>query len=472
LISFGSLKLLGSRPPASLSVQRVTSFFAEVVDVGVLGRARGAEGDGEALAVGVPAQVLDHAGGELGAERELAAGRQLVQAEVGPAALVDDGGHAPAVVRHGEQVDVPVHRLGEDGDLAGRQVEAHGALVLAHAVVGRDDRLAVGGERAVGPGGRRICLFGQLGALAGGDVEAPQVALVDRHVVHGEQGGVVGRPVEDAPAAALELGEQLVGGGVARVDDVDVVVLPGPAGRGVRQSIAGARPRSERVLRLAVGQQHGLAGGALEPPVLGELVAAEVLRVDQEVAGADRRVAGGHDLVGEEGELAARAAGAADLVNLWGVGEPRRHDHVRLARVPAERAGAAGLGVRAHGLGEGLRDRRDAVGDQAVGQREVVGVDRCGRRWIGRGRERRGLRGDGALRLADLLCGRGRAGVAGEQEQEGDAGEGASGHVNRFYCSSRRGGRRCGERRGCPWGQVERPDDVAWLSGQVHGGGA
>ena len=67
------------------------------------------------------------------------------------------------------------------------ELEAHELTKLAGAVAGADHRAAVGRERAAGPRHRRVRLLRQLLALAAGRVDAPQVALVDRHHVDHQQ---------------------------------------------------------------------------------------------------------------------------------------------------------------------------------------------------------------------------------------------------------------------------------------------
>jgi hypothetical protein len=72
-------------------------------------------------------------------------------------------------------------------------------------------------------------------ALAAGDVERPQEALVDRDRLADQQLVVARRPVEHRPAATLDLSEQAVGLRITGVDDVEVVVGAGAARGRVRE---------------------------------------------------------------------------------------------------------------------------------------------------------------------------------------------------------------------------------------------
>ncbi|WP_434416091.1 hypothetical protein [Nannocystis pusilla] len=355
------------RVPTSLSVQRSMTPLWTFEHVGVGGRARRRQAEGQQLAVGVEVEAADGAGRQAGLDRPLAPARQVVQPQAIDAGLVDDRGQLLAVVADGEALDVPLHRRAERAGLLGGEVEGDELAELALAVGGGDDALAVGGEAGARPDDRHVAgLFGQLGALAGGQVEQPQVALVDRDVLLREDLVAVGGEVRGRPAAALDLGDQLVGGRVARVDDVEVGVLLVAPGRGVGELLAAAGPRAEAVLRGAVGEEGELAVGAIEAPVLRELVAADVLRQHEEAAVADRRIDGPADAVVEEGELAAIAARHLDLVDLGRFGEAGADQQRVILGVPLERGGRARLGVGADAVGDGPRDRRDVLRGQAV----------------------------------------------------------------------------------------------------------
>src|SRR5207245_8459875 len=86
-------------------------------------------------------------------------------------------------------------------------------------------------------------------------VEYPQVAFVGRDELQDEQRAVVRRPVQGPPPAALHLGQKPVGGGVGRIDDVEVCVLPVPPGGTIGQPIAGIGKDGGTVPGLAVGQE-------------------------------------------------------------------------------------------------------------------------------------------------------------------------------------------------------------------------
>ena len=113
-----------------------------------------------------------------------------------------------AVGREREAVDVPRDVRRQVAVRAAAEVEMRQALEL-RVLVGRDvDALAVGAEARAAVRDGLAALRRDERLLAGGHVDQPDVALVDRdELEHGEL-LVVGRPVGRRPAAALHLEQQ------------------------------------------------------------------------------------------------------------------------------------------------------------------------------------------------------------------------------------------------------------------------
>ena len=98
--------------------------------------------------------------------------------------------------------------------------------------------------------------------------------------------------------------------------------------------------------------------------ILVEFIAARAFRKNEIVA-FGRLEGPAVDAVGEKGELGARAARLGDVVNLGGIAEARRDQHLGPRGMPVLETGRARFGVAADLLGQipresaGCRQRRD-----------------------------------------------------------------------------------------------------------------
>ena len=274
--------------------------------------------------------------------------------------------------------------------LARRELEVGQPLELGLLVGRHVQPLAVGAEGGAAVGHLLgAALRGDERLLARGDVDEPEVALVDRDRLEHHELLVVGRPVGSEPAAALHLEHHPRGGRVLRVHHVDVAVGSVAPGRAEGHAVALVRPGPEAVLRAAAGRELGKgAARDVEPVDLPELVAALVLGEDDVVRRA-ARPAGVADAVRKERELAARAEREAHLVELVRVAEARGDQHLALRRVPGREARRAELGVAAHRVGDLGRDLRETVGYQVVGRLDD-GLGGAGRRGLRVYRNRHG----------------------------------------------------------------------------------
>ncbi|MNY00649.1 hypothetical protein D3C86_1331500 [compost metagenome] len=313
-------------------------------------RAPGRDVDGGADAVG------NDAVGQV-RHRTHRAGRHIHDTQPGSTGFVDRIGDEAAVRGDGVVADVPA-RLGR-----------HGAEVAAldPAQTQEIRSLVRGGpDRAV----RRVLRvdIGDLGLgirqrrhAAAGDVQLIDRRMVDRHPVQHQSPGAVGREVGDVPAAARNLGDQPVGRGIARINDIEVHVRAVATRRGVADPLAVRAPCAEPVAALAVRHPRQTSIG--ERIELIEFVTAVVLLDEQDIACRRRRA--GHDRLGFKADLAASAVGCGDGVNLIRGAEPGLDQHRPISGVPAHEGGAAALQIGRGGGGQFVGHGRQAVSDDS-----------------------------------------------------------------------------------------------------------
>ncbi len=298
--------------------------------------------------------------------------------QLGDAGFVDRQRQGLAVLRQIEALDVPLEVRRERGQLLRGDVDVAEPLELAVLVGGHVHAAAVGREHAgaVGDVLRRVRSSGRL--LAVRRIDQPQRALGNRRELHDQQAAVVRRPVDRLPAAAGHLHHQLVGLRIRRIHDVEIAVGAVAAGRTVGQPIALGAPDGAAVLRAAaVGEQRDAAVGHVVAIELRELVAADVL-AEHEVAALDRLERRPGDRLVEEGQLRARTARQLDVMDLRGIPEARRDQHLPSRRVPVGEVRGARLGIPPHVVRERRRDRRNAVDDEVLGGRDETLFCACG----------------------------------------------------------------------------------------------
>ena len=340
-----------------------------VPGIGVRASPRGLHREADDGSVPVPAEARHHA------ERQLRSGQLAPRGRVhevnrAHALLVGRVGERSAVER---QVDVlDVGRVGgEELDLLRREVHARQPLKLRSPIRRHVQAPAVPREEGIQVGDLLLAARGQLGLRPRRDVDEPQVRLVDRDRLDDEQLRVVGRPVGDLPAAALELDDPSIGLGVLRILDVHVDVVAVAPRRAVGDRGARVRPAGAGVARSAVRQERHAAVGEVVAVELEELAAAHVLREDEGVSRLRVELRAG-DAVGEERQLGARAAGEQDAVGLGHVAEARRDEHLVAGRMPGGEAGRAEVRVPADLLRERRRNRRHALDDEVLVGFDVV----------------------------------------------------------------------------------------------------
>ena len=272
------------------------------------------------------------------------------------------------------------------GEAAGGEIEAAEALDVAILVRGHPHG-AVGGifAAAISDGLRMIA---DRGHAAAGEVELVEFDVGDRAIFGGDGGAVARRDRGDAPAAALDLGDAALRAGVARVDDVEVVVGAVALGRAEADELAVVAPGAERIAALAARGELGQAAVG-ERVELEEFVAAIVLADEQDVAGRGQAAA---ERFGLEADLAAVHHRPGDAVQLVDVAEAGRDQHRAVGGVPPGEAGAARFHVGARGGGERVGDGGHAVGGQRGGLGDI------GERGRGGGGQAQRERGQRAVR--------------------------------------------------------------------------
>ena len=268
--------------------------------------------------------------------------------------------------RQVEAFDVPFEVGGERRQLLRREVDVAEPLELAVLVGGHVDAAAIGREHA---GSVRHVLrgIGERRLLAVRRVDQPEVLLVidtnsttSSRLSSGDQSSACQPPPVTCSTSLSVFG-------LGRIHDVEVAVGAVAARRAVGEAIALGAPDGAAVLRAAaVGEQRDAAVGHVVAIELRELVAADVL-AEHEVAALHRLERGAADRLVEEGQLRARAAGKLDVVNLRGVAEARRDQHLAPRRVPVGEVRGTRLGVAPHLVGERRRDRGNAVDDEVLG---------------------------------------------------------------------------------------------------------
>jgi hypothetical protein len=92
--------------------------------------------------------------------------------------------------------------------------------------------------------------------LAAGDIQPPQVALLDRDIFAHHRALAVGREAGDRPAAALDLRDKAVGRRIARVHHVKIGIDAVAARGAVGDPLAVMAEGVEFVAALAIGQQR------------------------------------------------------------------------------------------------------------------------------------------------------------------------------------------------------------------------
>ena len=298
-----------SRPPVSLSVQRSTLPVADVerVDVGRRSRVP-RDVKPRSRAVWCQRRPLSDAGRQR-RDRALAAGRRVEQVQRSTSVLVgDEGDRAPVVGQRRTRrrprrcpVVREVTPAASPGPCSASRWNSESLSVVTI------DGSPVAGElaRRRSDLGRRRRPGRQRGLRPGGDVDEPEVALVDREVLL-DAGACVssGDQSSDAPAAALRPRAAAGRSSDPRVHHVDVAVVAVAPGRGVGD--AGRRRWTTPMpplLRLAVGEQGDAAAGEVVAVDLEELVAAHVLEKEK-VAPGPRLIDGLGDRLLGEGELA------------------------------------------------------------------------------------------------------------------------------------------------------------------------
>ena len=205
------------------------------------------------------------------------------------------------------------------------------------------------------------------GHAAAGEVDLVEFDVGDRAIFGGDRGAIARRDGGDAPAAALDLGDAALRGGIARIDDVKVVVGAVALGRAEADELAVEAPRAARIAALAArGELREAAVG--ERVELEEFVAAIVLADEQDVA---RRGQAAAKRFGLEADLAAVHHRPCDAMELADIAEARRDEHRAVGGVPPGEARAARFHVGARGGGERVRDRGNAVGGERRGLGDI-----------------------------------------------------------------------------------------------------
>jgi hypothetical protein len=129
---------------------------------------------------------------------------------------------------------------------------------------------------------------------------------------------------------------------------------------------------------------------------LRELVAAGVAQEEEKVALHRIDAARGHRLL-KERQLPPHAQRGRHLVELGGVAEPGGDQHFHSCRMPARKPGCPGLGVVAHGLDEGQRDRRHALDDEVGAGAKLIRTTERDERQEDEDRQRQGFHGGKCL---------------------------------------------------------------------------
>jgi hypothetical protein len=102
---------------------RLDPVRRQVEHVGVARLVRGGQAEGQASAVGVEAQMVNHAGKWQLRRRQVLVRAQILDVESPHAALVADECEVVPVARQGEILDVPAARGGDQRFLAGEQID-------------------------------------------------------------------------------------------------------------------------------------------------------------------------------------------------------------------------------------------------------------------------------------------------------------------------------------------------------------
>ena len=127
-----------------------------------------------------------------------------------------------------------------------------------------------------------------------------KVAFVDRYVFFQQKRSIIGRPIEDFPAAPLDFEHLFIRLGIGGVEEVNVVVATVAPGGGIGVTQTGMRPSTAHVARFAVGEQGGGGIAGIEPVELVELAATIVLR-EEDIVPAHGRVTAAARRFGQKG---------------------------------------------------------------------------------------------------------------------------------------------------------------------------
>ena len=181
--------------------------------------------EAQLAAVLVPLQIADHAGRQLG-HAQLAVGRGVEQPQAADAVFVGDESQPMAVERKPRAFHVPGNRRRQIVMAFRFQVEPRQPHELRLAIGEHVDRVAVAGKghRLVGDF-FRAAFGGDERLRPAGDVDQPDVALVDRNPFQRQHPLIVVRPVDHHPAAAGVFAQQLVAARLGRVHEVEVDVV-------------------------------------------------------------------------------------------------------------------------------------------------------------------------------------------------------------------------------------------------------
>ena len=268
-----------------------------------------------------------------------------------------------AVGRDLKLIDIPWNVRGERRVFAGRDIDFHEPPELGVLVRRGINRQRIRRKTRAGVGHFVAALMRENRARARLRVGEVEIALVDRHVFQQQQFRVVLRPIRDAPAAAADLDERAVRARIARVQQVNVVVLPVAGGRGVGEQFAAVRPAPAGVARLPIGQQHDASVREIVAIELVEFAAALVLREHNELARL-RLIRAACDRLGQKRELRPRAARQLDVMQLRRVRKARRDQHLAPDRMPGIEHRAAKFEITRHRPAQFRRRRRHPFDDE------------------------------------------------------------------------------------------------------------
>ena len=307
--------------------------------INVVGRLRRTEIERQFASVVVPLQPRDRSQRQL-RRGQFPRGFRVEQVEHSDPVLIGHKRDHRAVGRDLELIHVPRNVRRQRRMFARRDIDLHEAAKLRVLVRRGENRQRIRGKTRAAVRHFFAALLRENRARARLRVREIQVALIDRNIFEQQQLRVVLRPIRDAPAAARDLDQRAVRLGIARVQQVNVIVAPVARRRGVGEQLAAVRPAPPGVTRLAIRQQRDASIHQIVAIELVKFPAALVLRKHNELA-RRRLIRTARDRLGQKRQLLPRAPRHLHVMQLRRVREARRDQHLAPHRMPPVKHRAA-----------------------------------------------------------------------------------------------------------------------------------